>query len=132
LSLRADAYLSDVSQVCLTSCDGYWCRQNFFPGVTAVSIHGIACANVTILDKVSMTVLQCTAPAGCGAGTLMVTIDRGSASIAFAYPPPLVTDLSLTVADAEGTDRIQIRGRDLAVNGGADIPVVWTGTRRVF
>ena len=103
--------------------------RNFYPGVTFVTIHSSPCSNVTVLDTVAMTVLQCTAPPGSGIGALVVTVDRGAGTISFAYPAPVVTRLSVSIANAETTDRIVVFGSNLAMKSGGTDPIVRTGGR---
>jgi hypothetical protein len=88
-----------------------------------VTVMSSPCTNVTITDLA----LRCTAPPGSGIGAVVVTVDRGSGTIGFAYPAPHVVKVSVTVADADGTDRIVVYGNNLALRASSVDVSVRTG-----
>jgi hypothetical protein len=127
-----------------SSCDGdvptitFLChvlpQQNFYPGLTSVTIGDVPCTSVQLTDSVSLGSLQCTAPSGPGIGDVRLRVDvvgGGNASTPFLYDAPAVTGVSMAAAPADNNVVIRVTGTNLGLRNSATSPdpVVYIGDR---
>lgn len=76
-----------------------------------VTIGGLPCANVTVIDNATLTSFQCLAPPGPGFGDVQLQVaifGSGGGSMQFLYDPPKVTRVVGTPCDAEALCPIQV------------------------
>ncbi len=104
--------------------------SNFYPGRTYVSVASNPscssappdnCDNV-VVDETSFVSLTCTAPAGCGNGTLFVTVTgmidgvNRTVSAPFRYDGPYVTSVSNLTSNAVQPTVLKISGMNFGTS----------------
>ncbi len=93
--------------------------RNFFPGATTVTFMpvvvsgdaptAVPCRDVTV--DATFTTATCIAPLGVGVQDVVVVVPPSSATVAFAYPSPVVYRVITPVADATQSYTLQVSVR---------------------
>ena len=99
--------------------------QNFYPGVTTVTIGDVPCTGVQLTDNTTLGSLRCTAPPGPGNGNIFLRVavaDGGNASTPFLYDAPTVTGVNVAAAPAEATVVIQVTGTNIGPRSSVNSP----------
>ena len=118
--------------------------KHLYPGRTTVSIASSALCVAgggtppslpcVVTSSTSFDAVTCVAPAGCGAGSLTVSVagvaDGHAASVStpFEYDAPAVMSVANRTTDAMQSSTLQVRGRNFGVDG-QTTPQVFVGTR---
>jgi hypothetical protein len=107
-------------------------RQNFYPGVTTVTIGGVPCTSPNVTDTTTLQAVVCTAPGSPGLRDTRLQVfvaGGGSAAVPFLYTAPEVTGLSAAVCAADANVPIRVSGTNMgsrSLAAGSD-PVVFIG-----
>jgi hypothetical protein len=108
--------------------------QNFYPGLTTITIGDVPCTGVQLIDSVGLGALRCTAPSGPGIGDVRLrvdVVDGGNASTPFLYDAPAVTGVNVAACAADTNVVIHVSGTNLGLRNSATSPdpVVYIGDR---